>query len=688
MDSVRVVHVVFKTHLDLGFTDLAQNVAQHYQTTFIPQALDLAQRMAAEGGPAQFVWTTGSWLIARYLEAASPTDRQRMEHAIAQGWVAWHGLPFTTHTELLTADLLDHGLAIARRLDDRYGKVTTAAKMTDVPGHTRALVPFLARRGIHYLHIGVNGCSSAPGVPSLFLWQGPDGSEVVVNYSHGYGGIIQMPGTEVAMALWMTGDNHGPPAYESIQTRFQELSKQFPEAQIIASTLNAFGEMAWAHRDQLPIVSGEIGDTWIHGAASDPKKLSQYRAVLRLRDRWLETGQMIRGSQEDRALLDQLLMVPEHTWGMDSKMYLGDYAHYSNRAFREGRVRDVVDATANTTKYAYLMRHVALDRRAYSTMENSWREQREYVQQAVTALPLELQTEVRGQWKQLRPSPERFSDADRLRERGPYALKHFVVQLGEDGALINLTDRGGHRWADADHALARFGYETFSAEDYQTWLSQYIIPQCLGNYGTAEADFGKPGLEDVEMAQDHHRFTPVLTGVKVVTGATEDALIVHLDMPSVAIADYGAPSTVQIRYQASDGDEDLRVTVSWFGKQATRLPEASWFSFIPPIENGRGWRMEKLGEWLSPLEVIPGGNRNVHAIGQALRYRGPEGQMLIESLDAPLVAPGQPRVLQFDRTLAPLEGGMHFLLHNNLWGTNFPLWYDEDTTFRFILRMS
>jgi hypothetical protein len=30
---------------------------------------------------------------------------------------------------------------------------------------------------------------------------------------------------------------------------------------------------------------------------------------------------------------------------------------------------------------------------------------------------------------------------------------------------------------------------------------------------------------------------------------------------------------------------------------------------------------------------------------------------------------------------------MHFLLFNNLWGTNFPMWSGEDARFRFVLRL-
>ncbi len=46
MTKVKKVHVIFKTHLDIGFTDLAANVVDKYMYTFIPQALSLSERMA------------------------------------------------------------------------------------------------------------------------------------------------------------------------------------------------------------------------------------------------------------------------------------------------------------------------------------------------------------------------------------------------------------------------------------------------------------------------------------------------------------------------------------------------------------------------------------------------------------------------------------------------------------------
>jgi len=47
--SISTVHLVFKTHLDVGFTDLAKNVVRRYFDHYIPGALDLATAMRERG---------------------------------------------------------------------------------------------------------------------------------------------------------------------------------------------------------------------------------------------------------------------------------------------------------------------------------------------------------------------------------------------------------------------------------------------------------------------------------------------------------------------------------------------------------------------------------------------------------------------------------------------------------------
>ena len=181
--NIKKVIVVHKTHLDIGFTDSAQNVMHKYLETFIPGAVKTA-RECNRDGKRNFVWTVGSYLIERYLKEGS--DPGMLEKAIEDGLIVWHGLPLTTHTELMDGKLFEYGLSIPKRLDERFGRRTIAAKMTDVPSHTHAMVPYLAKAGIKYLHIGINGSSKMVKLPPLCrLRYGED--EVILDYAALYG---------------------------------------------------------------------------------------------------------------------------------------------------------------------------------------------------------------------------------------------------------------------------------------------------------------------------------------------------------------------------------------------------------------------------------------------------------------------------------------------------------------------
>jgi hypothetical protein len=93
-----------------------------------------------------------------------------------------------------------------------------------------------------------------------------------------------------------------------------------------------------------------------------------------------------------------------------------------------------------------------------------------------------------------------------------------------------------------------------------------------------------------------------------------------------------------------------------------------------------------MGRLVSPLDVVPNGNRKLHGVGEGVFYYEEDRPKLnIQTLDAPLVAPGDPSLLDFNNEQPRLENGMHFNLYNNVWGTNFPMWYDEPARFRFNL---
>lgn len=63
---------------------------------------------------------------------------------------------------------------------------------------------------------------------------------------------------------------------------YEILRVQFPGAQLQASTLETYFAALHAAQPPLPTITQEIGDTWIQGVASDPRKMAEMRVLTRV----------------------------------------------------------------------------------------------------------------------------------------------------------------------------------------------------------------------------------------------------------------------------------------------------------------------------------------------------------------------------------------------------------------------
>ena len=376
---VKRVLVMFKCHLDVGFADTQAAIMREYFDVYFPRAMEVSTAMRNSGAD-RYVWTTGSWLLYEYLEQASSDQRRRVEQAVAAGDLAWHALPFTWETEFMDRSMIEGALGFSQSLDQRFGRTTIGAKMTDVPGHSRGLVGPLAAHGVKLLDIGVNSASTPPDVPALFVWQDSEGASLIMMYHHkGYGGIVQPPRSDLAIDVEMRDDNAGPHSLEEITKIYARLRKQFPHAEVQAANLSEIAAAVEPFRSQLPVVSEEIGDTWIYGVASDPIKVARYREVARLRRAWLEQGKFGVGDSIDRALLRRMALCAEHTWGVDTKR-LKDYQHYKPHDLQAAR-------------------HFP----EFRVAETSWAEKRKDIEDGLANLPEPLQIEARERLHALAP---------------------------------------------------------------------------------------------------------------------------------------------------------------------------------------------------------------------------------------------------------------------------------------------
>ncbi len=658
--AIRKVHLIFKTHLDVGYTDLAARVLQIYLEEFIPGALALSENQQSKSPAQRYVWTTGSWLIDQFLEKADAPMRKRMEKAIESGDIVWHGLPFTLHSELADPSLYELGIRLAANLDRRFGKKTRAAKMTDVPGHTRGIVPVLAANGIELLHIGVNSASMPPEVPPLFVWRAPDGTDLLVMYQKEYGSQMVLPGLPVVVAICFTNDNHGPHRPEQVSEIYANLHRQYPNAQVFGSSLNAVATELAAIRKQLPVVTRELGDTWIHGVASDPLKVAQFREISRLRLRWLNEKTLTFGDAADLAFGIPLLTVAEHTWGLDVKTSLADYHIYKPADFQAARSKP-----------------------NFKRMEQSWQEKREYIRASMARLPKEKAEEARRQLESLRPAPpDPKGYAPLARPDARIDTPFFDLQLDPaTGAVHSLRDKSSEfDWASAQNPMCLFAYQTFSKPDFDRFQSQYLT----NRFAWALDDFGKTGQE-VGQAASATWLPSLLQGWHKKDSGGVRLLLELAVKDKAGKSPGGCPARVTIELFFPAGRKEAEITLQWFSKPAFRLPEASWFSFVPAVADG-AWILDKMGQSVDTRDVVRNGNRKLHGIRSGVRLESKAGPFSIQSLDAPLVAPGERTLLQFDNRLPETKEGVHFCLHNNIWGTNFVMWFEDDMKFRFVLK--
>jgi hypothetical protein len=656
--SVKRVLVMFKCHLDVGFVDTQANIVRKYFDQYFPQAIQTAAAMR-QAGSDRYIWTTGSWLVYEYLEKAAAAQRRQMERAISDGDIAWHALPFSWQTELMDPALIAGGLGLSQSLDRRFGLTTTGAKMTDVPGHTRAIVGPLTNHGVKLLDIGVNSASTPPDVPPIFVWKDPAGHSLTMMYHlHEYGGIVKVPGSDLAVDVEVRDDNSGPHSIEEIGKIYSGLRKNFPNAQVTASNLTGIANAIEPYRSHLPVVTQEIGDTWIYGVPSDPLKVARYREIARLRNEWIANRKFQAGDATDLAFLSGFLLEVEHTWGTDTKTWL-DFDHYTPHDLS-----------------------LMLNQPKYKVVQSSWVEKRQDLLDAVATLPAPLRAEATDRVRSLQPV---IPEAAGLQSHAPaeaIETKHFSIAIDpKTGAICRLrSKKTGREWASPQQPLALFSYQTLSKNDYDRFFAAYLKSQA----DWAPKDFGKPGIE--RFGAESRTWLTALDRCMQGGSASGHRILAQLTIDDAESQKSGRvawPQRMYLELNLPDAEPAVEIGFFWFGKAANRMPEALWLSFSPAASDPHGWLLDKSGGSVSPFDVVTGGNRTMHAVQKGVRYNGPEGALTIETSDAPVLALGEKMPVYFSRNQPDLTKGLHFSLFNNGWGTNYIQWFGEDMRFRF-----
>ena len=728
--AVAEVIVVFKTHFDIGYTDLAANVVQRYRTSMIDDALKVVDANRSLPAEQQFAWTIPGWPLAKILDdwPGQTLDRKaRVEQAFREGRFVVHALPFTTHTESLDPEDLVRGLGYASRLSRAAGlPLPRDAKMTDVASHTWLVPTLLKHAGVEFLHLGCNSGSSSPEVPPLFFWEGPDGSRVLTMYSAGGYGTGLAPPADWPYRTWLavihTGDNHGPPRPEEVQKLLATAAKQLPGVKVRIGRLSDFSDRLLAEKAAVPVVRGDMPDTWIHGPMSDPAgaKIARHVRPAIFAAEALAThlrawGVKLPDSSATIAdATENSLLYGEHTWGGSLFKYtpVKKMPSFYGDSWRKERA-------AGSFKF----------------IESTWDEHTAYIEKAEKLIRPLLDAEMQALARSVKvagprivvfnplPFPRnglvsvtynlpgssnavqcekeiepvesvgntlRFVARDvpsfGYRTYVPVVAKLPPPQLRADqqsatienaefrvvldksrGVVRSLVDKHSKRELldpAAPYGLGQYLYERFDADQVAQYVKDYVKSPAVW----AVQQIGKPPMPSAKeapyMAASPRNFTLRMEQTPVSVSAVMEA-------PAGADLSHGV--TTRLTLFADEPYVDLEITVH--NKPADSWPEAGWLCMPFRVPDPQ-FRLARPGSIIDPAkDIVRGANHNLFALSGGLTVTDPEGWGVgLCPADGFLVSLDTPGCEKYSRDFVPRKPYVFLNLFNNQWTTNFRLW--------------
>ena len=293
-----------------------------------------------------------------------------------------------------------------------------------------------------------------------------------------------------------------------------------------------------------------------------------------------------------------------------------------------------------------------------------------------------LTDEAKARLKSLEPVHLKFDESKSFSPGEVIEAGFFKLAVDQRGAITTLELQDGSKWsyASAEHPIGLMHYQTFSGEDCDGFYKDYIVNEPLVR-GWAVPDFTKPGIHEAGAVSG--AWEPRLESCRLVEEEDTVCIREKLVFPQEPCELYGCPRYAEVEYRILKEKPGIELSLQWFEKAASRLPEAISYTFNPIVPKPAHWKMDKLGSMISPLEVVSRGSHRLHAVQSGCYYVDEDVCLALLTQDAPLVACGNRNYLRFDNRLAEMEQGFHFVLDNNLWGTNFRMWYEEDARFRF-----
>ena len=427
-------------------------------------------------------------------------------------------------------------------------------------------------------------------------------------------------------------------------------------------------------KDKLPVLTGEIGDTWAYGVPSDPQKVSRLQVINRAYQRLDDAteGGIVSALANDAVLRNATrfaLKLTEHTWGKDVKSNLFDNRAWKNKDFEAARSSSNLSLAGQ-----------------YATLERSWWEQRHWgvttFMETLLAAQHPFAKDILEEFEQLKPTVPDTTGHSAGHAGEVFTCGETEIGFDSTGSISHLVSQG-KAFADGNHSLVQLKYRSYSAYEVESFIWKY----CHSNASWLQHDYGKPGLP-VDIAAKI--WSPKLKTLHIKpmnpaaaqSGRNGCSFVLQTEFDPLASSDYGAAAgwtTVDV--DPSTGE--VAVAIKMYNKSSTRLPEAMFVQALPAVAIGRGanWTVNKLGSFIDASDVLDGGTKHLHGITRqpALRVTSPPAdgdgkrrRMSVSALDAAVVNFGQLTAYPSPVLTEPDtdQFGASFLLWDNLWGTN------------------
>jgi hypothetical protein len=752
---------------------LPKNQTTYYQSFFLT-AGHLAEEFKQLQNGTSYKYMTQSWLVDFFMDCPQDfpyvPDTSIYPHStplkcpnastlamvkkyVENGDIYWHSFPHNAQPELMNQAFLARGVQSSQNLAKKYNapQISKVLSQRDVPGLTLGSIVPLVDNGVIGISIGANDFSPPPIVPSTmdcyvkglrtvrtpFLWKDVHNNKSIIVDIHpgGYGGItggidtatgepyysrdgtlcdcIGTPDLDEVLCYAWRGDNYGPPtSLNETSVDFELFQKQFPNAEIIASTLTNYFELlnADAVKENLPVLTSEIGDTWMYGVPSDPFKVGAMRVIMREYEKYMVNSDhqgKAKQKNTDTEALEQFfryaIKLTEHTWGGCGSSHMN-----VTRPTNIWTSSELDDARKSGT-VPFIVKE-----------ELSWHEQRKFIDKCIEQLGnLPLAKNIQNELDILKsayPTDALLTSTGYVEVTNPqeweslYKLgsNYMIAFDKKSGAVSRLREiHSNVEWASAKKPLLRFMYRSHSLEEASNY--PHIYNYNHGGKHPYHEPVGTnfyPGMNRTKNIAKQWYGNIVAMWILRNTGSEDGvhSIIVKLklDADTINQLGYGAPSEIMLNVTANGGDS-FSVELIWQDKIPTRLFETIWLEVRPALSQADHWSLlvNKIGSAVNSSDVVNKGGSSLHGVDpsggitfQTTNSKVNFQQTLnIKSWDCGVVAPGyNTNPWKYDiyddgNAVNPVDGAA-FFLYGNLYNTNYVLWYpftkeDHVSRFRF-----